>query len=217
MLDLLIEIAPLVLAAAISPATIGIVVLILATAEQPVRRALAFTAGFALLLVPLSVAGLLAFSDARSSVDPGSPLFAWIDISMGAVLLVVSGVSLTRASSIDDAQRRLRGAPVAAYFGFGMVMMLSNLNTLAVAVSMLHEIAIADVSTFERGLTLAIVDAAILLPVLAPIALVALAPSAAERVLPKIRAGVDRYGVRVGVLVFTAIAIYLLIQGFSHL
>jgi hypothetical protein len=217
MSDLLVEIAPLVLAAAISPATIGIVVLILATADEPLRRALAFTAGFALLLVPLSVVGLLAFSGARSSVDPGSPLFAWIDISMGVVLLVVSGVSLTRASAIEGAQKRLRGAPVAAYFGFGMVMMLSNLNTLAVAVAMLHEIAIADVASFQRGLTLAIVDAVILLPVIAPIALVALAPSAAERVLPKIRAGVDRYGVRVGALVFAAIAVYLLIEGFSHL
>lgn len=90
-----------------------------------------------------------------------------------------------------------------------MVMMLSNLNTLAVAVAvaMLHEIAIADVSTFERAFTLAVVDAVILLPVIAPIALVAIAPSAADRVLPKIRAGVDRYGVRVGVAVFTMIAI----------
>ncbi len=217
MIDLLVEIAPLVLAAAISPATIGIVVLILATAEQPIRRALAFAAGFALLLVPLSVAGLLAFSGARSSVDPGSPLFAWIDIAMGVVLLAVSAVSLTRTSSIDSAQQRLRGAPIAAYAGFGMVMMLSNLNTLAVAVSMLHEIAIGDISAFERGLTLAIVDAVILLPVIAPIAFVALAPDAADRILPKIRAGVDRYGVKVGVAVFTGIAIYLLIQGISHL
>ncbi len=215
--DLLVEIAPLVLAAAISPATIGIVVLILATAERPVLRASAFTAGFAGLLIPLSAAGLLAFSGARSSVDPGSPAFAWIDIAIGAALLVVSAVSLTRTSSIDAAQQRLRGAPVAAYFGFGAVMMLSNLNTLAVAVSMLHEIAIADVSTFERGLTLAIVDAVILVPVVAPIALVALAPSAADRVLPKIRAGVDRYGVKVGAAVYIAIAIHLLVEGISHL
>ncbi len=217
MIELLAEIAPLVLAAAISPATIGIVVLILATAEQPLRRASAFAAGFALLLLPLSAAGLLAFSGARSSFDAGSPLFAWIDIAMGAVLLVVSAVSLSRTSSIDSAQQRLRGAPIAAYVGFGMVMMLSNLNTLAVAVSMLHEIAVADVSTFQRGLALAIVDAVILLPVLAPIAFVALAPGPAERILPKIRAGVDRYGFKVGVVVFTGIAVYLLIQGISHL
>ncbi|CAN5563191.1 hypothetical protein BH20ACT15_BH20ACT15_04470 [soil metagenome] len=135
--DLIVQIAPLVLAAAIIPATIGIAILILATAERPVLRASAFAAGFAALLIPLSAAGLLAFSGARSSVDPGSPAFAWIDIGIGAVLLIVSAVSLTRTSSIDQAQQRLRGAPVAAYLGFGMVMMLSNLNTLAVAVSML--------------------------------------------------------------------------------
>ena len=215
--DLLVEIAPLLLAAAISPATIGIVVLIIATAEQPLRRALAFTAGFTLLLVPMSVAGLLAFSGARSSVDTGSPAFAWIDIGAGLVLLVTSLASLTRTNSLEEAQQRLRGAPVAAYFGFGVVMMLTNLNTVAVAVSMLHEIAVADITSFERYLTLGIVDAVILIPILAPIALVAIAPNAADRVLPKIRAGVDRYGVKVGAAVFIAIAIYLLVEGISHL
>ena len=185
MTDLLVQIAPLVLAAAISPATIGIVVLILATAERPVVRASAFAGGFALLLIPLSAAGLIALSSARSSIDAGSPLFAWIDIAMGVVLLIVTAVSATRQSDLDAQREKLRGAPVAAYFGLGMVMMLSNLNTLAVAVSMLHEIAIADVTSFERGLTLAIVDAVILLPVVAPIALVALAPGTAGRVLPE--------------------------------
>ena len=81
-------------------------------------------------------------------------------------------------------------------------MMIANLNTLAVAVSLLHEIAIADVTSFERGLTLALADAVILLPIVAPI-LLCLAPRTADRVLPMIRRGVDRYGVRVGVVVFT--------------
>ncbi len=136
---------------------------------------------------------------------------------MGVVLLIVTAISATRQGDIDEQEKRLRGAPVAAYFGLGVVMMLSNLNTLAVAVSMLHEIAIADVTAFQRFLTLAIVDTVILIPVVLPIAFVALAPHTADRILPKIRAGVDRYGVKVGIVVFTAIAIYLLIEGISHL
>jgi hypothetical protein len=160
---------------------------------------------------------LLILRGARESVDAGSPLFAWIDIAMGLVLLVVTAVSATRQGDIDAQEKRLRGAPVAAYFGLGVVMMLSNLNTLAVAVSMLHEIAIADVTSLERGLTLATVDAVILLPILLPIAIVALAPRTADRILPKIRTAVDRYGIKVGIVIFTAIAIYLLIEGVSHL
>ena len=96
-------------------------------------------------------------------------------------------------------------------------MMIGNLNTLAVAVSLLHEIAIADITTFERCLTLWIVDTIILAPLVLPITLVAIAPRTADRVLPAIRSGVDRYGVQVGVVVFTGIAIYLLIEGISHL
>jgi tellurite resistance protein TehA-like permease len=193
------------------------VVLILAIAERPVLRASAFAAGFASLLIPLSVVGLILLRGARDSLDAGSPLFAWIDIGMGAALVVVTVVSLLRRGDVTEQERRLRGAPVAVYFGVGMAMMIGNLNTLAVAVSLLHEVAIADITSFERFLTLAIVDLIILLPLLVPIGLVALAPRTAERVLPKIRKGVDDYGFQVGVVVFTGIAIYLLIEGISHL
>ena len=215
--ELAFELAPLILAAAISPATIGIIVLILATTERPVLRAGAFAAGFALLLVTLSVAGLLILRGAEDSVDEGSPAFAWIDISMGVVLLVVAAVSLARQGDVDAQQQRLRGASPIAFFGFGMVMMLSNLNTLAVAVAVLHRIAIADVSSFERGVTLAVVDALILLPVIAPIVLCQLAPDVSDRVLPAIRQGVDRYGVRVGAALFALIGLYLIGIGASHL
>ncbi len=191
--------------------------LILAIAERPVLRASAFAAGFASLLVPLSVVGLILLRGARDSLDAGSPLFAWIDIGMGAALILVTAVSLFRRGDVTEQEQRLRGAPVAVYFGVGMAMMIGNLNTLAVAVSLLHEIAIADITGFERFLTLAVVDLIILLPLLLPIGLVALAPRTADRVLPKIRKGVDDYGFQVGVVVFTGIAIYLLIEGVSHL
>lgn len=191
--------------------------LILAIAERPVLRASAFAAGFASLLVPLSVVGLILLRGARDSLDAGSPLFAWIDIGMGAALILVTVVSLFRRGDVTEQEQRLRGAPVAVYFGVGMAMMIGNLNTLAVAVSLLHEIAIADITAFERFLTLAVVDLIILLPLLLPIGLVALAPRTADRVLPKIRKGVDDYGFQIGVVVFTGIAIYLLVEGISHL
>jgi hypothetical protein len=217
MIELLAEILPLVLAAAVNPATIGIVVLVLATAERPVLRASAFAAGFALLLVAASAGGLIALTEVGGGVDDDSPALGWIDVGLGVLLLVSAAVSLTRQGTIADQQERLRGAPVAAYFGLGMVMMLSSLNSLAVAVSLLHRIAVADVSSMERVLALAFTDVVILIPVLAPIALVALAPTRAERVLPKIREGVDRYGVRVGVVVFAAIGVYLLVDGITRL
>lgn len=136
---------------------------------------------------------------------------------MGALLLVVTAVSAFRQGQVAEQEQRLRSAPVALYFGLGLTMMIGNLNTLAVAVSLLHEIAIADVGAFERWLTLAVTDAIVMLPIVAPILLVLAAPTTADRVLPAIRRAVDGYGVRVGVVVFTAIAVYLLVEGISHL
>jgi hypothetical protein len=160
---------------------------------------------------------LLILRHERASLDAGSPLFAWIDLAMGAALLAVTAVSLFRRDQVTAGEERLRGAPVLAYFGVGMAMMIGNLNTLAVAVSLLHEIAIADVTAFERGLALAITDAVILAPIVVPILLCLLAPKTADRILPAIRRGVDRFGFQVGVVVFTGIAIYLIIEGISHL
>jgi Sap-like sulfolipid-1-addressing protein len=217
MAELLAVLAPLVLAAAISPATIGIVILILATTERPVLRAGAFAVGFAVVLVALSAAGLVLLRGARDSLDAGSPLFAWIDISMGVALLVITAVSLTRQGDVGAAEERVRTVSPAAFLILGMAMMIGNLNTLAVAVPLLHEIAIAEVSSFERGLALALSDLVILLPVVVPIALCAAAPRATERILPPIRRAVDRYGFRVGVVVFTAIGLYLLIKGLIRL
>ncbi|MGZ5359800.1 MAG: GAP family protein [Solirubrobacterales bacterium] len=216
MTELLTEILPLVLAAAVNPATIGIVVLVLATAERPLMRAGAFAAGFAFLLVAASAAGLIALTRIGGGVDAGSPALGWVDIGMAAVCLVSAAVSLTRQGDIAAQQERLRGAPLPAFFGLGMVMMLSSLNSLAVSVSLLHRIAAADVSGAERALALAFADTVILIPVLAPIALAVLAPGLAGSVLPRVRAGVDRYGVRVGAAVFVAIGIYLIAEGIQR-
>jgi hypothetical protein len=73
------------------------------------------------------------------------------------------------------------------------------------------------VTPFERGVALAAVDAIVLLPVVAPIALVALAPGLGDRVLPAIKRGVDRYGVRVGAFVFAAIGVWLIATGIERI
>jgi hypothetical protein len=160
---------------------------------------------------------MLVLRHERDSLDAGSPLFGWIDIVIGGLLLIVTVVSAFRQGDVAEQEARLRSAPLYVYFGLGLAMMIGNLNTLAVAVSLLHDIAIADVSVLERWIALGITHALIMLPIVAPIALVLVAPRTADRVLPKIREGVDRYGVKVGIVVFTGIAIYLLIQGFSRL
>jgi hypothetical protein len=191
-------------------------VLVLATAERPLLRAGAFAAGFAFLLVAASAAGLIALTRIGGGVSADSPTLGWVDIGMGAACLVSAAISLARQGGVAAQQARLREAPVPVFFGLGMVMMLSSLNSLAVSVSLLHRIASADVSGTERALALAFTDAVILIPVVAPIALAAFAPGLAESVLPRVRAGVDRYGVRVGAVVFVGIGIYLLVEGVSR-
>src|SRR5215213_411547 len=71
MLSLLADILPLMLAAASNPAVISIVVLLLTASDRPLPRAIAFVAGFALVLVALGVVGLLLFRSSRETFGTG--------------------------------------------------------------------------------------------------------------------------------------------------
>ena len=92
MLSLLADILPLMLAAASNPAVISIVVLLLTASDRPLPRAIAFVAGFALVLVALGVVGLLLFRSSRETFGTGGALFAWLDIVLGVVMLAGAAV-----------------------------------------------------------------------------------------------------------------------------
>jgi hypothetical protein len=216
-LHLLAEILPLMLAAAANPAVVGIVVLMLTTADRPLARAGAFVAGFGLVLVAAGVAGVILFSSARETFGPGGSLFAWVDVVVGAGLLVFALVTYLRRNQPASQDRLLERVSPGAYFAVGAIFMLTNASALAAYGPLLREIAIADVSRFERALALAISDIVIVLPIAAPVLIYLLAPQSSQRVLGALRRGLERYGWMIAIAVFGTIGAFLLIRGITRL
>jgi threonine/homoserine/homoserine lactone efflux protein len=221
--DLLLEVLPLALGAAVSPTVLIVAVLLLASPSSPRLRATLFLLGAALVLVVLGLVGLTLFS----TVTPGGDhrtAWAWIDTIAGVVLVLVALRLLLvkrrtaheeRAQGGDDAASKHR--PVWVSFPLGIVMMLTNTSTLALYVPILKDLSRADAGTATTLATLAIVDVIILLPALLPLALTVVAPGPAGRVLGEVRKVATRYARPLSGAIFLVLGVYLAWRGIGEL
>jgi hypothetical protein len=217
MAELLERIAPLMLAAASNPAVIGIVVLTLTSADRPLARAGAFVAGFGVALIAVGIAGFAFFKGSRETFGPGGSLFGWLDIALGTGMVALAGVTWARRDSGSDPSRLIGRVSPLAFFGVGAVFVISDASALVALVPLLRDVAVAEVSSIERGLALALTWVVVILPVAAPVLIYVLAPHSAQRALAAIRRWLDRYGYLVAIAVFAAIGIYLLARGIHRL
>ena len=205
------------LAAAASPAVVGIVVLLLTARERPVARAGAFAIGFCLVLIALGIAGLILFSHSRETFGPGGTLFAWVDVAVGAGLLAFAVVTYMRREHPTSQNRIVERVGPGACFGLGAIFMATNASALAAYAPLLREIAVADVSRFNRGVALALSDLVIIAPIAAPVVICLLAPRSSKRILAALRSGLDRHGTAVAIVTFAAIGLFLLVRGVARL
>jgi hypothetical protein len=217
MLDLLERTFPLMLAAASNPAVVGIVILMLTSEDRPLLRAGAFVAGFGAVLVVVGLVGLWFFKGSRGTFGPGGSLFAWLDIVLGVGMLGFAVLTWVRRDSAASQTRLLERVGPPAFFAVGAIFMITDASALVALGPLLREIAIAPVSSFERGLALALTYVVVILPIALPILIYLLAPRSSQRILAAMRRGLDRYGYVIAIGVFLAIGTYLLVRGITRL
>ncbi len=205
------------LAAASNPAVVGIVILMLTSADRPLARAGAFVIGFGAVLVALGIVGLWFFKGARETFGPTGSLFAWLDIALGAGMLVFAVITWVKRGSASGQDRLLERVGPAAFFGVGAIFMITDASALVALGPLLREIAVAHVSAFQRGVALVLTYVVVILPIALPLLIYIVAPRSSERILGVMRRWLDRYGYLVAIAVFLAIGTYLLIRGFGRL
>jgi hypothetical protein len=217
LLELLVRLLPLMLAAAANPVVITMVVLLLTAPERPLLRAWSFLAGFALVLVVGGILFLTIFHNNTATFGPGGHLYAWIDIGFGAVMLVAAVVTIRRSGSGDASSRLLNRVGAVACLGLGAVMMATDTSAIAAYVPLLHEISNSDLQRRDHWIVLAISDLVILAPIAAPALIRVIAPERAGTVLAAIRSFLDRHGSQIAAAVFVALGAYLLVRGIGRL
>jgi hypothetical protein len=221
--ELLRDVLPLALGAAVSPIFLTGTLVVLSGRDRPLVKGLALAAGAAVPLLLLGLVGLALFAGVQP--EPGNSHAedsARIDMALGATLLLLGLRMLKRTPTAHE--KRSETAPDAAkqtgllktaLLGFGM--MATNFTTAVLYIAALKLIARSDVDTAGQLGALAMLVVITLMPVLIPLAIYAVAPEAANRVLTPLGAWVRARSRPIGIAMLIGFGIYLLVKGLTGL
>lgn len=217
MSDLLTKILPLAVAGAISPTVLAVGLVVLSEKRYPKLRGLAFLAGTTSVVVAISLLVVFVFGAAVPDSQKGSnsDLSGYIDLAFAALLLGLAAFTFARRKRPRRKRKTSSGEPgrrLGRFYAVGLVMMLSNLTTMAVFLPALKEIAIDRVADADRLVAMVVVDVIVLIPAWLPVGLYLVSPRTARRLLDPLNEFLERHRTAVGVgicLVFAGYLTYL--------
>jgi hypothetical protein len=215
--DLLIEVVPLALGAAIAPTILTLELLALGTDVAPKRRGWAMAIGYLAGLLAWAFVAL-ALTRHAGGADTEPEWTAYLRLAAAAALVIAGVLTMVRGPS-DRATRQLSPPKpdLPAFLGVGAVVMLTNLTTLALFIPAVHLIGASDVVIEGRAAALAVVLLITMLPAVLPPLAVTLVGGPAQRVLAGLNAWLLRHSRAVGAVVCFGFAILLGVQGIEQL
>jgi hypothetical protein len=219
---LLLAIAPLGLAAAVTPTLFALQVLVVSGADWW-RRATAVAAGAGLVFIAVFALVLAGFSQLP---DAGSGRHSqWEDIialACGAVLVPLGAWMLRPHPHADAAmERKVSGyadhANPWVFFGVAAYMSVTDFSSLLVLVPALHDVTSSAVAVVGKALAVLFLLFCIMLPVLAPPTAVLLGGDRARSTLRRLYALVMGHQVQVMGAVALVVGLILLVRGIRGL
>lgn len=178
--ELLGQVIPLALAAAISP-VVFLLQLNTLTGQRPLSRGLALTSGAALVLIAGSTVGVLlggtGFSDRPT-------LQAVINIAFGLLLIAVGLRALLKPPKPKQPDAEPKPTSTWRSFLAGAGGMASNVTTFALYIPALALIAGSGLPPGQRGLAALVILLITLMVAWVPLLLAAVVPGASTRLLP---------------------------------
>ena len=216
---LLLQVVPLALGAAVSPALLTVMVLTISSPRRGVARGVALTAGVLASLAVLTALGLTVLSHVTSHASATKTAVSdAVDVTVGLILLALALKALVdhkTSPTSDDAPDTSRRAPMGllATFGAGAALMVTNVTTIILYVPAMKEITKSDVSDTGKAVAALIVLFITALPVLLPLAVRLTAPTASQRWLGSLNATISRHHRAVIVAVEVVFGVYLLAKG----
>lgn len=173
--ELLSKVVPLALGAAVSPAVLTAIVLILG-GRRAIARGMAFTVGVFTVLAALTASGLLITHHSHPSAARTQITHDVYGL-LGVVLLSLAIISILRSRTHSDTGTPVRtsdpetSSGLLAVFGLGFGLMISNLSTILLFLPAMHAVSESSASTAAKALAVAVTLAITSLPVTAPMML----------------------------------------------
>lgn len=173
--ELLSKVIPLALGAAVSPAVLTALVLILG-GRRAIARGMAFTAGVFLVLAALTASGLLITHHSHPSATR-TQISHDIYGLLGIVLVSLAIVSMLRSRTHSDTDTPVHtsdpgtSSGLLTVFGLGFGLMISNLSTILLFLPAMHAVSASPASTGAKTVAVAVTLAITSIPVTAPMLL----------------------------------------------
>jgi threonine/homoserine/homoserine lactone efflux protein len=219
--ELLRQVVPLALAAAVSPTVLAVAVLTLTASRRPVARGVLFTIGVFVVVGVLTVLGLTVMahvthhpSATRRAVSDG------VDVVFGLVLLALAARSAFRRRS--DHTDEPVDAPnddhtvrtgLGAAFVTGLVMMATNVTSIVLYLPAMKEITKSQVSESDKAIVTVLAMLLVSLPAWLPVLLRVVAPGPSQRALTSLNTTIQRHQHTIVLTVEVVFGAYLLAKG----
>jgi threonine/homoserine/homoserine lactone efflux protein len=198
------------LAASVSPVSIMVMISLMLT-KSPVRNALAFLAGFTLVLVAMGVLSVFVFH--AGTAHKTGTVDGWIDIGFGVLCLAVIPFSILRKEKPEQEKQSAKPFTARKSFVVGLGTMMVNASTIVIYLSATHLIAAAKLSAAQDVIALVVLTLVTLVTVIIPILIYAIFPGKAEKVLNALKGWLARHRKVIGVTILLIIGAYLLVKG----
>lgn len=220
MSDLLTQVLPFALGAAVSPTVWAIELLILSGANRPKARAWVFVAGFALMLAVLILVFTTILRTLSSSGQGPSPWARGVDIVVALALIALAIRQLHPSRSAGEkhsskVEQRLQSGGLGTYFGIGVGAMLTDASTIILLIPGTHLIAMSTADVTARFGASLLIFVIVLIPLLLPVTLLTLTGRRSDALLARVNAWVTAHQRLINALVALLIAALLLINAFS--
>jgi len=206
---------PLALGAAVSPLVLFGAIAVM-TGPGPLRHGCAYAAGVAAPLLAVTAVAMI-LGRAFSLPEASDSVKGWLDVGFGLALVGLGVRALSRRPVARPTRPRPEGGGAGRYVAMGAGLMASNVTTFALYVPALKLIEESGVDVAEEVAALAIVLAITMALVLLPLAVVAIAPGASERVLTRAGDWLETHRRTLTVVICLGLGAYLLVKGFGRL
>jgi threonine/homoserine/homoserine lactone efflux protein len=213
MTDLLAQVVPLALAAAISP-VVFLVQLTTLTGPRPIARGSALTAGGAVVLIVLSTIGVALGGTSFSTNDT---LKGALNIVLGALLIAVGLRALLKPPKPKPAEPDAKPKSVGRSFVSGAAAMGSNVTSFALYIPALALIAGSEIPLGQRGIAALIILLITLMVAWVPLLLAATVPAASSRLLPALGRWMTENDRWIQVVLGFGFGIWLVVKGIQAL
>ena len=224
LLTLLLEIVPIALAAAISPTSFALIIVLLSISKRPKTSGTGFLVGSALVIFVAALLGMIAAEGVLlTRAEPG-PLKIWIDLFLGIIVIYYGfKILLTKNAWFEDKELELptnnKSSTSEFLSSLVLAMGLFALNFITTALVFLggSKIAAAGLGWLGTIISLFVLMAITLSMVALPVLIYFLVPKKADNILFKLNQWIQKNGHYLTAILVLLLGFYFLLNGLEGL